>query len=181
MGIPCYESKDCDHRAELIWREINKFVSYLRDQPKSKQPQHSSFQILLQVVEDPYMWFSCCYKSHLMEKSRINYQIVHLPSCMGHVYIANKNTVENCTLKLVFIKRITSNIGDDATEQFLKMISEVIPKSKGKFLEFNKLEHRLDTFSQFLLEKCYESLWKNFVVVFCLLHGQAAIECGNQP
>ena len=33
-------------------------------------------------------------------------------------------------------------------------------------------------FSQFLLEKCYESLWKVFVLIFCLFHGQAAIECG---
>ena len=36
---------------------------------------------------------------------------------------------------------------------------------------------RLDTFfSQFLLEKCYESLWKVCVLTFCLFHGQAAIE-----
>ena len=70
---------------------------------------------------------------------------------MDPVYIANENTVENCTLKfsklvekLVYLKRITS--GDDVTEQFMKMISEVVPKYKDKFLEFNKYEHRLDTF-----------------------------------
>ena len=33
-------------------------------------------------------------------------------------------------------------------------------------------------FSQFLLEKCYESLWKVFVLIFWLFHGQAAIERG---
>ena len=33
-------------------------------------------------------------------------------------------------------------------------------------------------FSQFLLEKCYESPWKVFVLIFCLFHGQAAIEHG---
>ena len=60
----------------------------------------------------------------------------------------------------------------------MKMISEVNPKCKDKFLEFNKHEHCLDRFfSQFLL-KCYESLWNVFVPVFCLFHGQAAIEYG---
>ena len=74
-------------------------------------------------------------------------------------------------------KRITS--GDDVAEQFMKMMSEVVPKYKDKFLEFNKYEQRLDTFfSQFLLEKCYEPLWKVFVLIFCLFHGQAAIELG---
>ena len=69
------------------------------------------------------------------------------------VYIGNENTVENYTLnfskpveKLGYLKRITSEVGDDATEQFMKMISEVVPKYKDKFLEFNKYEHRLDTF-----------------------------------
>ena len=61
----------------------------------------------------------------------------------------------------------------------MKMINEVVPKYKNKFLEFNKYGHLLDTFfSQFLLEKCYESLWKVFVLIFCLFHGQAAIERG---
>ena len=59
----------------------------------------------------------------------------------------------------------------------MKMINEVVPKYKNKFLEFNKYEHLLDTFfSQFLLEKCYESFLKVFVLTFCLFHGQAAIE-----
>ena len=72
---------------------------------------------------------------------------------MDPVYIANKNTVENYTLrfsklvgKLVYLKRITSKVGDNATEQFMKIISEVFPKYKDKFLEFNKYEHHLDTF-----------------------------------
>ena len=61
----------------------------------------------------------------------------------------------------------------------MKMISEVVPKFKDKFLEFNKYEHLLDTFfSRFLLEKCYESFQKVFVLIFCLFYGQAAIECG---
>ena len=256
------ENEDCAHRAERIWQEVKKFVAYLKDQPKSKQPQSSSFQILLQAVEDPYipaklkvveyvagklskylhdfqtdqpmvpflngtllellcslmsMFInndtmkkalsslkllkidtSCTslykqdavqvgmgakvhtwelkkqlnfkkstllkfYKetcgslaaitSCMTEKSPISYQIVHFASSMDPVYIANENTIENCTLrfsklieKLVYLKGITSKVGDDATKQFMKMISEVVPKYKDKFLEFNKYEHRLDTF-----------------------------------
>ena len=49
------ENEDCARRAELIWPEVKKFVAYLKDQPKSKQPQSSSFHILLQAVEDLYI------------------------------------------------------------------------------------------------------------------------------
>ena len=89
----------------------------------------------------------------MIEKSLITYQIVRLASCMDPVYIANENIVESCTLKfsklvekLVYLKKITSKIGDDATEQFMKMISEVVPKFRDKFLEFNKYDHLLDAF-----------------------------------
>ena len=64
---------------------------------------------------------------------------------MDPVYNDNENTVENCTIKflklvetLVYLKRITSKVGEDAAEQFMKMISEVVPKYKDKFPEFNE-------------------------------------------
>ena len=97
--------------------------------------------------------FLAAMTSYMIEKSPINYQTVCLASCMDPVYIADENTVKNCTLKfsklvekLVYLKRITSKVGADATEQFMKMISEVVPKDKDKFLEFDKYEHCLDTF-----------------------------------
>ena len=34
---------------------VEKFVAYLKEQPKSKEPQSSSFEVLLQAVEDPYI------------------------------------------------------------------------------------------------------------------------------
>ena len=122
--------------------------------------------------------FLAAITSHMIEKSLINYQIVCSASCMDPVYIANENAVENCTLKfskvvekLVYLKRITSKVGDNATEQSMKIISEVVPKYKDKFLELNKYELRLDTFfSQFLLEKCHESLSKIFVLIFCFMN-----------
>ena len=79
----------------------------------------------------------------------------------------------------MWFKRISSKVGDDAIEHFMKMVSEVVPKYKDTFLEFSKYKHRLDTFfSQSLLEKCYESVWNVFVLIFYLFHGKAAIECG---
>ena len=66
---------------------------------------------------------------------------------MDLAYIANENTVGNCTLKvsklvekMVYLRGITSKVDDDVTEQFMKMISEVVPKCTDKFLEFNKYE-----------------------------------------
>ena len=40
-------------------------------------------------------------------------------------------------------------------------------------------DDRLDTFySQFLMEKVFESLWNAFILVFCLSHSQSSIERG---
>ena len=52
-GHRWYENEDCPRCAKLIWPEVKKFVAHLKDQPKSKQPQSSLFQILLQALEDP--------------------------------------------------------------------------------------------------------------------------------
>ena len=80
----------------------------------------------------------------------------------------------------MYLKRITSKVGDDATEQSMKIINEVVPKYKDKFLELNKYELRLDTFfSQFLLKKCYESLSKVFVLIFCFMNRLQLFS--NQP
>ena len=50
---------------------------------------------------------------------------------------------------------------------------------KKKFQSFTKFDDRLDTFySQFLMEKEFESLWKVFILVFCLSHSQSSIERG---
>ena len=63
---------------------------------------------------------------------------------MDPVHIANQNTAKNCALKIsklvekpVYIRRITSKVGDNATEQFMKMITEIVPKYKDKFHEFD--------------------------------------------
>ena len=84
----------------------------------------------------------------MIEKSPINYQIAHLASCIDPAYITNENTVESCTLKfsklvekLRYLKRITSKVGDDATEYKdtkYKIQGIQNTKYKDKFLELNE-------------------------------------------
>ena len=84
----------------------------------------------------------------MIEKSPINYQIAHLASCMDPVYATNENAVESCTLKfsklvekLRYLKKITSKVGDDATEYKdakYKIQGIQNTKYKDKFLEFNE-------------------------------------------
>ena len=58
-------------------------------------------------------------------------------------------------------------------------IDEIVPSNHEKFQSFIKFDDRLDTiYSQFLMEKEFESLWKVFILVFCLSHSQSSIERG---
>ena len=50
----------------------------------------------------------------------------------------------------MYLKRITSKVGDDATEQFMEMVSEVVPKYKNKF-ELNK--QRLDQMESLMFKR----------------------------
>ena len=54
-----------------------------------------------------------------------------------------------------------------------------LPNNQERFRSFIKFDNRLNTFySQFLMEKEFESLWKVFILVFCLSHSQPSIEHG---
>ena len=68
---------------------------------------------------------------------------------------------------------------DDAKEQFSKFIDEHVSENREKFSWFAKFDQRQDTFvSQFLLRKEYESSSEVCIIVFCLSHGQSAVERG---
>ena len=47
------ENEKCASRAELIWVGYVKFIKELRSLPKSSQPKCSSYNILLDCIEDP--------------------------------------------------------------------------------------------------------------------------------
>ena len=289
------ENEDCARRAELIWPAIINFIKYLQKEPKSKQPQGKSFQILREAIKDPYipaklklvehiagklnkflrgfqtdqpmvpflhntlkeilqsimsmfiqsdimkqanttmkllkidttdknlhkvdtvdigmgakmhireikkqanfkqsslMQFykgTCNFMSgitsHMIVKSPMKYQIIRFASSLDPSALVNENEVEICKVKfskllekLVYLKQITAKVGDEAMEQYRKLIDHTVPKYKEMFLEFNKFDHRLDLFySKFLLEEEFKSLWKVFILIFCLFHGQSAIERG---
>ena len=54
-----------------------------------------------------------------------------------------------------------------------------MPINHKKCQSFIKFDDRLDTFySQFLMKKEFESLWKVFILVFCLSHSQSSIQRG---
>ena len=63
-------------------------------------------------------------------------------------------------------------------EQFSKVISDLATVEEEKFLNFNKLTDRVDTFYARLSIAEYSALWKMFVIIFCMFHGQSAVERG---
>ena len=111
-----------------------------------KQPNFKKSTLLKFCKES--CGFLVSVTSRMIEKSPINYQIAHLASCVDPVYITNENAVETCTLKfsklvekLRCLKRITSKVGDDATEYKdtkYKIQGIQNTKYKDKFLEFNE-------------------------------------------
>ena len=76
------------------------------------------------------------------------------------------------------MNRITVK-GDDAKGQYGKFIEEIVPINQEKFLSFIEFEDRIDTFySEFLMEKEFESLWKVLILVCFLSHSRSSIERG---
>ena len=81
-------------------------------------------------------------------------------------------------LKLVSQERISVKEGDEAKEQFSKVINDLAIVEEEKFLNFNKFADRFDTFHSKLSIAEHLALWKVFVVLFCMFHGQSAVEHG---
>ena len=122
--------------------------------------------------------------SHMLLKSPLKYPLVRYAASMNPSIFVLRNKSELSKLrfskmleKLVSLDRITVKEADDAKEQYSKFIEEIVPSNEEKFHSFAKFDDRLDTFySQFLMEKKFESLWKVFILVFCLSHSQSSIE-----
>ena len=81
-------------------------------------------------------------------------------------------------LKLVSQERISVKEGDEAKEQFSKVINGLATVEEEKFLNFNKFTDRSDTFYAKLSIAEYSALWKVFVIIFCMFHGESAVERG---
>ena len=122
-GHRWYEVEDCTCRAELIWPEVKKFVPYLKDQPKWKQPQSSSFQILLQAVEESYIpakWkvveyvagklnkYLCSFQRDQPMVSFLNGILLELIYSLMSMFI-NNDTMKKATSFLKLLKIDTSD------------------------------------------------------------------------
>ena len=82
-------------------------------------------------------------------------------------------------LKFFSQERITVKKGDDAKEQHLKLVNDVAINEAERFLNFNKLTDRLDTFYANLLPfHDFAAVWKVLKIIFCMFHGQLAVEHG---
>ena len=79
--------------------------------------------------------------------------------------------------KLASLNQISVKLSDDAKEEFSKFVNEVVPQSREKFAEFAKFDQRLDTFLWPFISE-YKSLREVCILIFCLSHGQSAIERG---
>ena len=77
-------------------------------------------------------------------------------------------------------KRLTSNESEDAKSQFDDFLSTEVVLNREKFLAFDVIGERLDTFLGLYLHKNtkYASLWKVMIFAFTLTHGQSQVERG---
>ena len=153
-------------------------VSKYKHSPKFKQS----------VLNDFLKGAQCALSSllsHLIEKSPLKYSFLRLTASLNPNILADKSKKELNILrfsklleKLVSNERISVKEGDEANHQYLELVNDVIPRHEEKFLSFNKFKDRLDSFYADLCINEFKALWKVFILVFCLFHGQSAVERG---
>ena len=75
--------------------------------------------------------------------------------------------------------RFKSKEAVEAKDQFEKMLY-LVPKYREEFANFDIFANRLDDFIIPLLSaKKLDILFKVYILIFCLSHGQAALERGS--
>ena len=122
--------------------------------------------------------------AHMIEKCPLKHLAVRCSSCLNPNSLAISDKNESSKLKfskmvekLVSLNQISVKLSDDAKEEFSKFVNEVVPKSREKFAEFAKFDQRLDIFLWPFISE-YKSLREVCILIFCLSHGQSAIERG---
>ena len=82
--------------------------------------------------------------SHMMEKCSLKHLIIHCSSCLKPITLAvtSKHDVSKVTFSkmlenLVLQSHISLKVADEAKEQFVKMIEELVPKYHDEFLAFD--------------------------------------------
>ena len=122
---------------------------------------------------------------HMLEKSLLTHSFTCLVGAVSPNIIAIKSNRISCEakmakllLKLVREERISVKEGDEAKEQFPKVINDLATVEEEKFLNSNKFIDRLDSSYAKLFIAEYSALLKMFLIIFYMFHGQSALERG---
>jgi hypothetical protein len=152
---------------------------------KYKRLSTSKGSIISKFYKDVCIFLSSL-ATHMLEKSPIKYLLVRCSSCLDPIKLADSREVECNKLKfskllqqLVASGYLKSKIGDKANEEYFQFIINIVRKHDTEFLSFKKYDDRLDIFlAQHIPVNGYTSLWDVCIILFCLSHGQPAIERG---
>ena len=123
------------------------------------------------------------FVEHMLGKSTLTHSFTRSAGAISPNIIAIKSNMGSCEakmakllLKLVSQERVSVKEGDEAKEQFSKVINDLATVEEEKFLNFNKFTDRLDSFYAEFSTVEYSALWKVFAIILCMFHGQSAVE-----
>ena len=120
----------------------------------------------------------------LQERSPLKYLIVRCSSCLVPRSIVNEsesfNLQFNKVVDKLFKHQQLNNEADEAKLQFEEFVTIYVPQHSDKFNSFNVSMQCLDKFyGEFLCKnQQYKSMWKVFIFIFTLSHGQSQFERG---
>ena len=120
----------------------------------------------------------------LQERSPLKYLIVRCSSCLVPRSIVNEsesfNLQFNKVVDKLFKHQQLNNEADEAKLQFEEFVTIYVPRHSDKFNSFNVSMQCLDKFyGEFLCKnQQYKSMWKVFIFIFTLSHGQSQFERG---
>ena len=119
----------------------------------------------------------------LQERSPLKYLIVRCSSCLVPRSIVNESESFNLQFNKVvdkLFKHQLNNEADEAKLQFEEFVTIYVPRHSDKFNSFNVSMQCLDKFYGEFLHKNqqYKSMWKIFIFIFALSHGQSQVERG---
>ena len=119
----------------------------------------------------------------LLEINPLKYLFVRCSSCLVPRSIVNES--ESVILqfnkvvdKLFKHQQLDNKEADEAKLQFEEFATNYVPQHSDKFNNFNVSMQRLDKFYGEFLHKNqqYKSMWKAFIFIFTLSHGQSQVE-----
>ena len=120
----------------------------------------------------------------LLEISPLKYLVVRCSFCLVPRGIVNQsesfNLQFNKVVDKLFKHQQLNNEADEAQLHFEEFVTSYVPRHSDKFNGFNVSMQCLDKFYGEFLHKNqqYKSMWKAFIFIFTLSHGQSQVERG---